>query len=457
MKPQAIACSFVTTPVPLIRFWTIRFFVRRVFTSPMCVVTLLHERPAPLDEVVGHVEGEPADARVARREPRPAARLEEGVDLFPGLVRVPERRQAAEVDQVRPDADHVVHDPGELRQDDADRLRPGRDLDPEHLLDGAGVPVAVDHRGAVVQAVRVGDHLRVRVRLRHLLEAAVQVPALALGRHDPLAVDAQDDPERAVRRGVRRPEVERHRLEDVLREIGLRGESGLEDVLVGAEPALPRLVVLAQGVPDEAVVRQETGEVRVPVEPDPHQVPGLALEPVRRGPDLRQGREARVGRRESDAQAQVLVALRRVEEGVQLEPLVPAEGGRAVELQPVDRDEVEEEVVRRRRVVAQEARRLEKGLGGRDDGRYVRGGAPLHVDRAVGELPFEDRGEGDAARRGEGRAHALSPFAASAASASADSAISGNSCPWARPGAMTDFEYAGIDSTCGSVPTRIGT
>ena len=41
MKPQAIACSFVTTPVPLIRFWTIRFFVRRVSTSPMCVATLL--------------------------------------------------------------------------------------------------------------------------------------------------------------------------------------------------------------------------------------------------------------------------------------------------------------------------------------------------------------------------------------------------------------------------------
>ena len=40
MKPQAIACSFVTTPVPVILFWRIRFFVRRVSTSRMCVVTL---------------------------------------------------------------------------------------------------------------------------------------------------------------------------------------------------------------------------------------------------------------------------------------------------------------------------------------------------------------------------------------------------------------------------------
>ena len=45
MKPQAIACSFVTTPVPRIRLWKIRFFVRRVSTSRMCSVMLFSSVP----------------------------------------------------------------------------------------------------------------------------------------------------------------------------------------------------------------------------------------------------------------------------------------------------------------------------------------------------------------------------------------------------------------------------
>src|SRR6478736_5181987 len=41
--------------------------------------------------------------------------------------------------------------------------------------------------------------------------------------------------------------------------------------------------VLAEGMPDETVVRQNAAQVRVAVEHDAEQVEGLALEPVRRG------------------------------------------------------------------------------------------------------------------------------------------------------------------------------
>ena len=244
-----------------------------------------------------------------------------------------------------------------------------------------------------------------------------------------------------MRRGVRRPEVQRHRLEDVLR----RGRSSaascrLEDVLVGAEPALAGLVVLAQGVPDEAVVRQEAGEVRVPVEPDPHQVPGLALEPVRRGPDVRQGREARVGRRERDAQAQVLVALRRVEEGVQLEPFVVR--GRTAG----------------RRASAGRPRRGRGG--GRTPPPGRRAGSAPPRERPRGSRRRSERRRRDASRRrpsrrrtsvrGPGRRRRRSPRRGVALTPCLPSPprprlpptrpSPGTRDPWARPGAMTDFD-----------------
>ena len=132
-----------------------------------------------------------------------------------------------------------------------------RDLDAEHLLDGPHVPDAVDHRGDVVQAVRVGDHLVPGVRLRHLLEAAVQIPDLRFGPRDPLAVQPRDQVNDAVGRGVRRPDRDRLRLEVPGPLVGLLRPGGHLQVLLGEEPALARRVVLAQRMADEGVVAQD--------------------------------------------------------------------------------------------------------------------------------------------------------------------------------------------------------
>src|SRR5262245_58284876 len=49
-------------------------------------------------------------------------------------------------------------------------------------------------------------------------------------------------------------------------------------------------IVLAERMARPVVVQEETLEVRVALDLDPHQVPGLALVPVGRGPYLEDGR-----------------------------------------------------------------------------------------------------------------------------------------------------------------------
>ena len=120
--PQAIACSFVTTPVPCSRLRTIRLFVTSVSTSSRNFGIDSRSRPAARDEVVRDVDRETADAHVRDGQSGAAAGLDQAVDVLPVLVEVHEVRQRADVHEVRADADAVVHDPGELRQDRAHEL-----------------------------------------------------------------------------------------------------------------------------------------------------------------------------------------------------------------------------------------------------------------------------------------------------------------------------------------------
>ena len=75
------------------------------------------------------------------------------------------------------------------------------------------VPELVAHRGDIVQAVGVRDHLLVvRHLLAVLLEAAVQIADVRDHVDDDLAVHHQLEPEHAVRRRVLGPHADDHLL-----------------------------------------------------------------------------------------------------------------------------------------------------------------------------------------------------------------------------------------------------
>ncbi len=88
---------------------------------------------------------------------------------------------------------------------------------PRSFSTAIAVADVVDEGGAVVQPVGERDRPAASVCVsRHLLEAAVQVADLGIGADDLLAVEGDDDAERAVRGGMRGPEVEGDLLEVVV-------------------------------------------------------------------------------------------------------------------------------------------------------------------------------------------------------------------------------------------------
>ena len=125
-------------------------------------------------------------------------------------------------------------------------------------------------------------------------------------------------------------------------------------------------VVLAHGVAHEGVVGEEADQVRVPLEDDSVEVPGLALEPVRALEDADEGVELRIRLRDVHLQPDVVLP----GEGVEVEDDSEALGlVRLVEV--VDRAEVQEELEVALRVVAEQRRRLDPGSAGNSQGEIT--------------------------------------------------------------------------------------
>ena len=274
----------------------------------------LDEAAAAVGEVRGHVLGQAPDADVGDREPRAAARFEQVVDLLPHPEEIEERRDRAQVHDVGPDADEVVHDPRELGEDHPHRFRPGRGVDPHELLHRQGPAVAVHEGGAVVQPVGVGDDLPVGPDLRHLLEVPMHVADLGRGVDDGLPVHEGLDAEGPVHGGVRGADVHHEVLGTFrhLQQPGLR---------VGQHVALGGRIVLAHRMAHEVVVSQDAREVRVALEDDAVEVPGLPLEPVGAPVHAGERRQPRVRLGDADLQAGVVLAGDRVHVQDHLEPV----------------------------------------------------------------------------------------------------------------------------------------
>ena len=83
-----------------------------------------------------------------------------------------------------------------------------RHLDVQQLLDGHAVGGLVEGRRQVVGAGDEGDALRPGPVLAGLLDAGVQVADDRPGLHDGLALELEDQPQHAVRRGVLRTHVD---------------------------------------------------------------------------------------------------------------------------------------------------------------------------------------------------------------------------------------------------------
>mmetsp|Transcript_17972 Transcript_17972/g.55975 ORF Transcript_17972/g.55975 Transcript_17972/m.55975 type:complete len:430 (-) Transcript_17972:116-1405(-) len=151
-----------------------------------------------------HVRGVHARARHA---------LVELHQLLALLEAPKERRERANVKRVARDGEEVVEDPRDLEEHGADHLRAPRHLTLEEALDRHRVAVLGGHHRHVVEAVKVGQGLQIRLVLDELLRSAVQQPNVRVRARDHLAVHLEHEPEHAVRGRVLRPKVHREVLD----------------------------------------------------------------------------------------------------------------------------------------------------------------------------------------------------------------------------------------------------
>lgn len=102
----------------------------------------------------------------------------------------------------------MVENTGNLSKQCSNPLGTLRNLDVQELLDGEGKALLVGHHGDVVETVKVGQSLEVRLVLAQLLGASVQQTDVGVGSDDFLAVQFQDQPQHAVGGGMLRAKVD---------------------------------------------------------------------------------------------------------------------------------------------------------------------------------------------------------------------------------------------------------
>ena len=137
----------------------------------------------------------------------------------------------AEVHAARGEPDQVAVQARHLGHEHADRLRTGRDVDAEELLDGERVRELVAERVHVVHTGHVRGPLDVHQVFGGLLHAGVQVPDDRLDAQHLFTVELEHETQHAVRGRVLRPHVDDHRLvlgrEELLVEVDVRDDTAL--------------------------------------------------------------------------------------------------------------------------------------------------------------------------------------------------------------------------------------
>ncbi len=172
-------------------------------------------------------------------------------------------------------------------------------------------------------------------------KARCRYPISDGGRHDRLAVELGEHAQRAVRRRVRGPDVDRDQVaEDPRRFLSHVAQLAREALGLVVQPLLVLdEVVLAKRVSDEAVMAENALQVRMAREADAVHVEDLALEPVRALPVVVDRGDLGVLRRQRGLDAHALAARHRAQVVHDLEPVVlPAES------EAVDARDVDEEV-----------------------------------------------------------------------------------------------------------------
>src|SRR5206468_1754627 len=212
--------------------WTLRQVFERLFDDTETLADFLNTHEITIVHITGLANGnlefklvviiiwkplpnivwDTGGTDIADRQTSSATRLDQIVDFLAGAEPIPEIGDGAQIDQIRSDADEVIGNPAEFRENDPDVLGPLRYFYSEHLLDRHGIGDAVHHRRHVIQAIGEGNDLPVHVRLSHLFEASMKESNFSIGVDDLFTVDSRLKPECPMHCRMLRSNVEYLRM-----------------------------------------------------------------------------------------------------------------------------------------------------------------------------------------------------------------------------------------------------
>ena len=129
-------------------------------------------------------------------------------NLFAIAEGVEQRRDRANVERVRTQPQLMAGHAVQFCQNHADILGAGRSFHVQKFFDGFAVSQAVGDRSHVIHAVDVRIEHRIGTGFGDFFDATVQIADHALQAHDLLTVQAEDDAEYAMGRGMLRAHVD---------------------------------------------------------------------------------------------------------------------------------------------------------------------------------------------------------------------------------------------------------
>ena len=135
--------------------------------------------------------------------------LEEIQTVFAQFEHPKVGRHGANVHDVRTDVEHVIADAGQFGEQNAQILSALRHLDVEQLLNRKNVAVFLRERAAVIEPIKIGQRLQIRLVLDQLLGAAMKQADMRIHPLDDLTVEFHHHTKNSVRRRVLRSEVDR--------------------------------------------------------------------------------------------------------------------------------------------------------------------------------------------------------------------------------------------------------
>ena len=171
------------------------------------------ERHDVVGQAIGQVLMHAAGAEISRVHARARDPLVKLHQLLALLEPPQQRRHGADVERHGRDAEDVVEQTGELREQDPDILGAQRHLDAEQPFHGEGERVLLIHRRDVVQPVKIRDGLQIGLVLDQLLRSPMEKADMGVGALDDLAIHFQHQAQHAVGRRVLGAEIHGEVLE----------------------------------------------------------------------------------------------------------------------------------------------------------------------------------------------------------------------------------------------------